>query len=117
MENKRIERRKGPDKWIKSLTWFGTIGWIFMIVTFAIFHKARPESETSIVGFYQDRLGKNWDADLVPYFVILSAFILILSTIGLIVNSKRHNRRNDKYRLSLILLVIISILGLVYYLI
>ncbi len=117
MENKRIERRKGPDKWIKSLTWFGGIGWLFMIVTFAIFHKARPESETSIVGFYQKRLGQDWDADLVPYFIVFSAFILLISAIGLIVNSRRHNRRNDKYRVSLIMLVLFSALGLGYYLV
>ena len=117
MQNKRIERRKGPDIWIKSLTWFGIIGWIFMIVTFIIFHEARPESETSIVGFYQGQLGTEWDTDLVPYFIVLSAFILFLSSFGLFINSQRHNRKNDKYRVSLILLVIISVFGLIYYLV
>lgn len=117
MQNKRIDRRKGPDKWIKSLTWFGIIGWLFMFVTFVIFHEARPESERSIVGFYQYKLGRSWNEELVPYFVFLSAFILLLSSIGLFVNSQRHNRKNDKYRISLVLLVLISIFGLIYYLI
>jgi len=116
-EKKIINRRKGPDKWIKSLTWFGIIGWIFMFVTMIVFHLARPETEKSLTGFFQYRLGKNWDAELVPYFIILSAFILFISALGLIINSRRHNRRTDNYRFSLIALVVISILGLLYYII
>ncbi len=113
--SKRPDRRKGPDPWIKSLTWFGIIGWIFMLVAMAVFHKARPESERSITGFLQKTLGTQWDMELVPYFISLSAFILLISLFGLYVNSQRNNRKNDSYRMSLVSLVVFSILGLLYY--
>jgi len=114
-EKRKIERRKGPDVWIKSLTWFGIIGWIFMFAAMIIFHFARPESEKSIVGFYHYRLGRDWDMEFVPYFIYLSIIIFVLSLLGLFINSQRHSRKSDRYRVSLITLVIISILGLLYY--
>ncbi len=115
LRNKIPDRRKGPDPWIKSLTWFGIIGWILLLIAMAVFHKARPESETSITGFLQNTLGRRWDMELVPYFIFLSAFILLISLFGLFINSQRNNRKNDSYRMSLISLVVISILGLLYY--
>jgi hypothetical protein len=116
-EKRKVERRKGPDKWVKSLTWFGVIGWIFMLITMIIFHFARPEKDKAIVGFYQNRLGQDWDASFVPYFITLSIVILFLSVVGLLINSQRRSRKGDSYRVSLILLVIISIFGLLYYLV
>jgi membrane-bound acyltransferase YfiQ involved in biofilm formation len=116
-QERRVDRRKGPDIWIKSLTWFGIIGWIFMLITMAVFHLARPERDKSISGFLQKRLSGEWDSELVNYFIILSVIILVISTIGLIINSQRLNRKNDRYRMSLIFLVAFTILGLIYYLI
>lgn len=119
----RIERRKGPDIWIRLLSWTGILGWLAMLVAFIILDRAKPRRATFIDLTYFRQMGidpevnNQWNTDLVDYIFYLMSFGLLVSIIGIAINKHRHRRRDDSYRLYLILLGAISLFGIVYYLV
>ena len=110
------ERRKGPDLWIKSLRWFAIVGWLFMVSALVIFAKAKPQVETFIERYYSIKLRTIWDMEWMRYIFYLMILGLCISCVGLAINIKRHRRKNDEYRVSMILLGLISLFGIILYL-
>lgn len=111
------ERREGPDFWIKLLTWSGLISGLCLIAAMFITAVAKPEVETFFDRFYDLRLRRAWDLELMQYIFYLLLICLFCSIGGLAINSKRKRRKNDHTRASLIVMICISIFGLVQYLI
>ena len=62
-------------------------------------------------------LQTTWNQHLVTYIFYLLIAGLVLGITGLVVNSRRHRRRDDHYRIHLVLLTGISAVGILYYLI
>lgn len=110
------ERREGPDLWIKSLRWFAVIGWLFMVAALLIFGKAKPQVETLIEKYYNIKLNITWNLELMRYIFFLMILGLGISVIGLVINIKRHQRKEDEYRVSMIILGLISLFGIFLYL-
>ena len=112
---KVTERRKGPDFWLRSLGWLAVVGWLCMFIALILFEKAKPPAGS----FFERREGmyirRSWNEDLGEYMGYLMIAGLIISILGLMINAKRHRRKSDQYRLSLILLGLISAAGIVYY--
>jgi len=110
-----VDRRKGPDFLSKSVKWLTGIGWILLFAGMNLFHFGRPKVLT---GFQESQLDKNidkWDPVISPVFVTVMFLILYVSGTGLYVNKKRHRRKNDKYYISLLSLIVMSIMGLTYF--
>lgn len=115
-QRKQIERRRGPDVWIRSLTWLAVSGWILMFFALILAGLAKPESKTVYDHFFSvSRTFRNyWDDRLVRYIYYIMSAGIFISTVGLLINRKRHRRKYDQYRISLILLGIISLMFLVF---
>lgn len=109
------ERRRGPDLWVKSLSWICIAGWLFMVAAMFIFAKAKPQVETFIERHYNIQLRATWDMEVMRYIFYLMLLGLVISAIGLVINIKRHRRQSDEFRISLILLGLICIFGIILY--
>lgn len=110
------ERRKGPDFWMKSLRWFAIVGWLFMLAALLIFAKAKPKVEAFIERYYNIELRATWDMELMSHIFFLMILGVCISIVGFVINTKRHRRQTDEYRVSMILLGLISIFGIILYL-
>jgi hypothetical protein len=113
----RTDRREGPDLWIKLLTWSGLSSGVSLIAAMFVAALAKPEVETFFDRFYDLRLRRSWDLELLHYIFYLLLFCLLSSIGGLMINSRRKRRKNDQIRASLIVMLCISIFGLIQYLI
>jgi len=110
------ERRKGADLWVKTLRGLGFFGWFLMIVALYIIDRAKPEEENMFTKAANVSVRKTWNMDLIHYLFYLMIFGLCISIIGIVINSRRHHRANDRFRYILIILGIISLFGIIKYL-
>lgn len=114
------EKRRGVDIWLAMMRVLGVAGWLVLFSALALFERARPE-ESFIDPELFRRLGiplvlrQYWDMELVRIIFHLMVVGLILSIAGLWLNSRRHRRRDDHYRVYLLSLGLISLAGIVMY--
>lgn len=113
----RVERRRGPDLWMRSLTAVATVGWLIMLAALWVASEAKPEMETFFARWSGIHLRKTWDMQLARYILYLMLFGAFLGYGGLMVNLSRNRRRDDQVRVSLILLSVLSTIGIVVYLV
>lgn len=111
------DRRHGPDRWIKSLSWISGTGWIIIISILLIIDKAKPQMETFFDRWFQLTLRNTWDQKLLQSTFFLMLGLLILNSMGLWINTQRNRRINDNYRISLIFQIIIALLGIIAFII
>lgn len=111
------ERRKGPDLWVRLLTWTGLASGTSLVAVLFITAVAKPQVETFFDRFYNLHLRRSWDMELMQYIFYLLLVCLFCSLGGLIINSRRKRRKEDHIRASLIVMLCISIFGLIQYLI
>ena len=109
------DRRSRPDIWLRLISFFGVIGWLVMLVAMIIANKARPEIETVTTRFHNIMVRTIWDTGLTTYLFYLMVVGLCISVTGLLINLKRLKRKDDQLRISLILVLLISIAGIVTY--
>jgi len=112
-----IDKRRGPDFWVKSLTWLGMLGWFIILSGLVVLDKAKPKSETFLDRKHNVEVVEQllWNRDLSEVFFYLMVLGILVSSIGLCINSTRNKRKNDEYRLSLILVGLISLIGLLFF--
>jgi hypothetical protein len=109
------DRRKGADLWVKTLRWLGVFGWFVMIAALFIIDRARPAEENMFTKAANVSVRSSWNLELIHYLFYLMIFGLCISIIGIAINSRRHNRANDRFRYILIILGIISFFGIIKY--
>ncbi|MBU0730097.1 MAG: hypothetical protein KKE17_03900 [Proteobacteria bacterium] len=113
---KSSDRRKGADLWLKTLGWLSVVSWALMFAALVLFGKARPQIQTYIDTKFNVPLRAEWNIELANYLFYLMIVGLFLSLAGIVINLKRHRRRNDEFIISLIMLGIVSLAGIIFYL-
>ncbi len=111
----KLDRRKGPDPWVKALEWLGVFGWFLMFAALFIIDRAKPESENFLIKATKVEASTTWDQELTTALFYLMIFGLCISIIGIAINSRRYRRKDDRFRITLIMLGIISIFGIIKY--
>ncbi len=112
----RPDRRKGPDLWTKILRWLGVFGWFVMIVALYVIDRARPEEENMFTKAAKVSVRETWNQELIHYLFYLMIFGLCISVIGIVINSRRHHRKDDRFKYILMVLGVISFFGIIKYL-
>ncbi len=112
----KLDRRRGPDFWIRVLGWLGGISWFLMFAAMFIIDRAKPEAEKIITRASGVEVGTTWDQTLLGYLFYLVIFGLCISTVGIMINSRRYRREEDRFRLTLIVLGMLSLFGIAIYL-
>lgn len=110
----RVERRQRPDFWVRSLEWLVVASWLLLLMALMVLSKAKPQVETFFERYYQLPLDSTWDLELLFYLRLLMGVGLCLSIAGLVINWRRSRRAGDEYRVSLVILGIISLIGLLF---
>ena len=119
-----LERRKKSDWIVKMATILSLISWAFAIAVWAVLEAASPERNYEfITSFFSSRLDAQiqirsyWDTTLLPiaFLLLVASFAICLA--GFIFNKMRMRRKTDKYRKSIIIIGIITILGIAVFLV
>ncbi len=110
------DRRRGPDKLIKSIRWLAIAGWINFSISLILFDEAKPDFETFFDRLFHIQMRYHWNQTYAFLSLMWFLLCIVLSIVGLWINKKRHRRRNDEYRLNLIVLGLISLIGTGFYL-
>lgn len=113
-EFSRRQRRKDPL--ILVLRWLSVTGWLILLTALFVLGEARPPVETFFERWYNIQLRASWNLELARYIFYLMLLGLGTSLTGLAINSRRLRRKGDEWRVSLILVAAISLLGLIRYL-
>ena len=112
-----VERRKSQDLLLRIISGLGIVGWASMLVVMIVIDRAKPEDPTFVPNVQMTgvpyHLRTTWDQELLTYIPYLLAVGLVVGLSGLFVNA----RRDDAYRIHLVLLTAISAIGVLYSLI
>lgn len=114
MDRPDVERRKGPDLLVRSLTWANALASLALLAAFFLTAKAKPEMETFFVRFFHDNLYRRpgWDMHLMTYMAALFVVSGLTGIVGLVINSRRRRRKDDYIRITLVLCLLASLVGL-----
>lgn len=115
MGNYYNERRQKEDFWMKSIKWLNIFGWLLLFISLFYLEMAKPGAEAFRKGGGDVQLLQTWDMDYIKSMIFILTSSLIVSLLAIIINSKRHHRSNDFYRVSLFILGFVSILGIIYF--
>jgi hypothetical protein len=109
------DRRKKPDFWVRSMGWIAVLGWLIMLIALFIVSEAKPQTQNFFDKLTTREPSSSWNLELAQYifYLMIAGFFMGIS--GFIINVKRHRRKSDEYRLSFILVTIISMLGILFY--
>ncbi len=108
-------RRKHPDTLLQLLAWSNAVAVISLAVALCVAAVAKPKLETFFDRYYNLQLRQTWNTDLIGYIGFMLLLSCLTSIVGLFINSKRLRRKDDYIRATLILSLIISLIGLGYY--
>ncbi len=104
------EHRHQDDKLVSAIPVLGLISWIMTLITIGFFLQSRPEQMYNLDYFYHLQTRQFWDQDLLNIAILCAEIELAFCVISLILNSRRHKRKEDRYHKGLILNLIISLL-------
>ena len=113
-KDRREDRRQGKDIWLKSLTGFGLIGAIILFMSLILLSFAKPSNFT----VKQKKLWEltvAWDMEFTRYIMYMMILGFIISSAGLVINSRRLKRKYDQIRLNLVFLWLVSAASLIIY--
>lgn len=111
------DRRRGPDIWLRSIQMIGMISWGLMLPLLYLIDRAKPEFETFFDKMFDIQVRSTWDLEVYKWAVYLMVILAVLSGTGLLINKSRKRRKEDYYRINLIIMLLLSVAGVLYYLI
>lgn len=117
MYPKQMDRRKGPDIWVRFLNVGGVTVWIIATMIYILVGLAKPEMESFFNRYLPQggvALRSYWDLELLKLALYLSMLQLILCLFSLLINKKRHRRKNDSYRWSFFIMSAISVIMIIF---
>jgi len=119
-----LERRKKVDWVVRMATVLSIVSWAFAVAVWAVLEMASPERDfrfiTSILSKHHDAtivVRSYWDSTLLPIAFILLIVSLVICVVAFFFNKMRMRRKTDKYRKSIIIIGVITIAGIVLFLI
>jgi hypothetical protein len=111
------ERRRGPDAVIKAVWWATGISWFLIIIALIITGEAQPRHANFIDRLYKVTVRSNWDTNLLSYVFYVLLLNLATCIFGFILNMMRQRRKTDKISKSILVLGLITLSGIVWYMI
>ncbi len=111
-----IERRKGPDLLIKLMKVINELGWLLYVVSLFLLELRKDLAQNYLDLQLTGKMPPPWKREDIKYVFYILVLNFILSLTGIFLNGLRHHRKKDQYRISLIIMGIIALLGILYYL-
>lgn len=112
MENRRHNHN---DRLLLLLRISASLGWLAIIMVSIIGWLAAPELDTGIVRYHELELRDQWQQRWVQWLPITLGICTVLSLLALGVTPFRSRRRNDSKRVHLIILLLLTLGGYLFY--
>lgn len=109
------DRRRENDLTLRMISYLSLASWLNLLFLVGSYLQARPRNSYGVERFFSIYMGSSWSLSLLNVFLIVSVIQLSLTGYGLMLNSTRMKRENDKYSKSLIINLIISIISILAY--
>jgi len=111
-------KRHGPDSMLRYKKYLVIAAWTLTLLVFIIISSAKPRFVTMFDRLYDTMtMDGLWNKEVLKYAFYLLIPLALFSVTGLIINSRRHRRKRDKYSKTLIISLFLSLTGIVLYLI
>ena len=111
------ERRKKADWVVKMATIMSVVSWAVALAVWVVLDRAQPEKEDMFTRYFNIAIRENWNASLLPVAFTLLVASLCICIIAFVFNMLRMRRKTDKYRKSIIVIGVITIIGIVLFII
>jgi hypothetical protein len=117
MNNNKIvmDRRKGPDFWVKWVNWIGIFVWIIVIAIITITDIAKPQVNNFFERALNVQMRTYWNINLMQYAFYLLLFLFTLCIFTIVINIIRHRRKTDRFNPIVITFAVLSFLGIIIY--
>ncbi len=111
-----VEKRKGPDIFVKAVWWIVGIGWLMIIAASIFTDQAKPGRITFFERLFNVSVRNYWDTNLLrnASFILLFNFVVCIA--GFMLNMMRQKRKTDKISKSILVLTAINLIGIFWYL-
>ncbi len=107
-------KRSGDDWRVRSIPIFALVSWFLTICISTLLLQAMPEERYGLDEFWSYARRTRWDETLLYIAAGLAIIQLIVSSMGLLVNSTRLKREGDRWSPSLLINVVVPIIALFF---
>ncbi|PKM51800.1 MAG: hypothetical protein CVV02_04105 [Firmicutes bacterium HGW-Firmicutes-7] len=116
VEHLRPEKRTGPDLLVKWIKIARIVVWVMLGILILFTDSAKPQEATFFDNFFEVTVRNFWDQNLLFISFIVASLLFIFSFTSILINTMRLKRENDRISISLIITLIISSVGILFYL-
>lgn len=110
------ERRTKKDWVLVWLDWSVIVTWAISVIIIGNTLLAMPQRPNTLARFYGYSSGPHWDMERIKYNMYYLLILFIVTSTSVIMNSTRMKREGDRYRLSLVIMGVLSIVLIAAYL-
>jgi heme/copper-type cytochrome/quinol oxidase subunit 2 len=110
------ERRIKADILSHWLEISSIVVWVALFVVIVLWQNASPQAETLLDSFFNVERSTAWNFRLLNIIFYLFVFLFVFSAVSIFLNFKRLKRSTDRIRLSFILSIFGSTIGILIYL-
>jgi hypothetical protein len=104
-------RRRKMDALRKIFMWVSFICWGLFVVAMIFVSQATPETHTVFSRHLELEINPKWDEDAILNAINIMYYVAGFSFVAVVLKAMRHRRKSDRYPISLIMLLIVSLLG------
>ena len=117
MNGNESERRKKADWIVRMAAIFSILSWVVAFTVWIFIDQASPEKGHMFTSAYNVAVREHWDETFLPLAFGLLIAALLLCIMAFFFNKLRMRRKTDKYRKSIITIGVITIVGIVMFVI
>ncbi len=110
------DRRLDEDRMVMVYKALSAFSWFFSILLLSTFLMARPERVYGLDVFFDFKKRAIWNLQRLDQALIVELITVLISGLGLFLNSLRMKRKGDRWSRSLMINLLIGLLGIGYYL-
>ena len=111
------DRRKKADWVVKLATILSLVSWVVAFLVWVVLDRASPEKEQLFSRYFDIAVRDYWNTSLLPVAFALLVTSLCICIFAFFLNMLRMKRKTDKYKKSIIIIGVITIVGIVLFII
>jgi len=109
------ERRKKADWVVKMATILSVLSWLVATAVIFVLDRASPEKEHMFSRMFGVSVREFWETPLLNVALVLLIISLAICIFAFVFNMLRMRRKTDKYKKSIIIIGVITIIGIVFF--
>ncbi len=115
--NKRtfVERRRKKDWVTRLIPIFSAVGWLSVVVFIFLLERASPRTGDIFTTKTDLIMVSGINSTLLRTSLAVLILVFLVCVLGFFFNMFRHRRKSDKYNLSIIILGLLSMVGIIVF--